>query len=322
MRRYIHAVPIMFALVATASAEPRIDALGETLPDVAKQALDRIPDQGRKLLAMRSYLRSARSLETRWSWTQAQIDAYEKSDQYVTAMAGVAAITTAFELKNPGYTLHVNKQVRSLDEQIEKWNANGSVKAAGAAIDEASAKWLTENPEAKPEALKAFLTDWKPPVTASLAAPGLTAHGRGAAFDFQVAKDGAVIAGADTGAVTTKWQGEGWGTKLADAVRLSTFPFEGPLKDPDEPWHYDYKPAESFKPPPAVAEAPATGGAATRPWAGSETAATPVLPVSVPTPQEKPAEAAVASEAPKATVVKKAVKKASAKRKKKSRRRR
>lgn len=235
-----------------AGAEPRIDGLVQNLPEPARKALDRIPDQDRKLLAMRSYLRSARSIESRWSWTAAEIEAYRKSDQYVTAMAAVAAVSKAFELKNPGYTLHINTEVRSLDEQIEKWNANGSVKAAAGEIGATTTKWLADNPKAGPGDLRNFLSDWNPASTASLAAPGLTAHGRGAAFDFQVAKGGAVIAGADTGSVSGRWEGDGWSEKLKEAVLLSTLPFEGPLTDPNEPWHYDYKPLETFRPDPSA----------------------------------------------------------------------
>ena len=270
-----------------ALGEPRIDAVRDALVEPARKALDRIPDQGRKLLALRSYLR-ARSLEARWSWTREEIDAYLKSDQYVSAMAAVAAVTRAFELKNAGYTLHVNTDVRSLDEQIDKWNANGSVKVAGAEIDAATAKWLIDQPKAGPDELRAFLVDWTPATTASLAAPGLTAHGRGQAFDFQIAKGNDVIAGADTGAVSGKWEAEGWTRKLQEAVRLSTLPFEGPLKDPNEPWHYDYKPLETYRPDPKAVSGPAAPSVVPGP-----TTSAPTPSANVPTPTAKPAEATV-----------------------------
>ena len=270
-----------------ALGEPRIDAVRDTLAEPARKALDRIPDQGRKLLALRSYLR-ARSLEARWSWTREEIDAYLKSDQYVSAMAAVAAVTKAFELKNAGYTLHVNTDVRSLDEQIDKWNANGSVQAAGAEINAATTKWLTDQPKAGPDELRAFLVDLTPAMTASLAAPGLTAHGRGQAFDFQIAKGNGVIAAADTGAVSGKWEAEGWTGKLQEAVRLSTLPFEGPLKDPNEPWHYDYKPLETYRPDPkAVAATPAPSVIPV------PAPSAPTPNANVPTPTAKPAEPTV-----------------------------
>lgn len=263
-----------------ALGEPRIDAVRDTLAEPARKTLDRIPDQGRKLLALRSYLR-ARSLEARWSWTREEIDAYLRSDQYVTAMAAVAAVTKAFELKNPGYTLHVNTDVRSLDEPIDKWNANGSVQVAGAEIDAATSKWFIDQPKAGPDRLRAFLVDWKPATTASLAAPGLTAHGRGQAFDFQIARGNEVIAGADTGAVSDKWDAEGWTSKLAEAVKLSTLPFEGPLKDPNEPWHYDYKPLEAYRPDPKAVAAVAAPSVPPVQSANAPSA-------NVPTPTAKP----------------------------------
>lgn len=326
------ALALGMLLLAPASADPRIDALGERLPDSAKAALTRIPDQGRKLLALRSYLRSERIIEARWSWTRPEIDAYEKSDAYVTAMAGVAAVTKAFEIRNPGHTLRVNTDVRSLDEQIDKWNGNASVGTAGTEIDAASTKWTADNPQAGPDRFRAFLVDWKPATTASLAAPGLTAHGRGMAFDFQVEKDGKVIAGADTGSVATAWEAGGWAAKLTEAVKLSTLPFEGPLTDPNEPWHYDYRPAKPYRPEPksdipVVAALPKTDAKPSKPderppivtvltaeEAASDAApqADVVPPAVVPAPQPRPAppQVAAANEQARPAATRKNVKKA------------
>lgn len=246
MRSLIKVSGLIFALLlaSTALAEPRMDAVQEKLPEPARKALEKIPEPDRKLLALRSYLRSAKSLEARWSWTEAEIAAYQKSDQYVTAMAAVAAVVKAFEVKNPGYTLHVNTEVRSLEEQLAKWNSNASVKSASAGMDAAATKWLADNSKAGADELRAFIVEWKPAGTSMLAAPGLTNHGRGEAFDFQVAQGQAVVAGAGGAA---EWNATGWNAKLQEAVRLSTMPFEGPLTDPNEPWHYDYDPPERAK---------------------------------------------------------------------------
>lgn len=277
-RRHAALLAAILAMTAhQAMAEPRIDAAAATLPDPARAALDRIPDQGDKLLATRSYLRSARTLESRWSWSKAQIEAYAKTDHYATAMAAVAAVSKAFEVKNPGYSLRVNTDVRSLDEQIDKWNANGSVEAAGNDLDAAATKWLADNPEAKPEQFRAFLTDWKG-ATPTLAAPGLSQHGRGLAFDFQVMDDGKAVAAADSGAIASAWRGAtpgpgGWDARLREAVRLSTMPFDGPLQNPDEPWHYDYKPKGGA--PDLVAEAPAPVAPWPRPVAAAPKPAAP-----------------------------------------------
>jgi hypothetical protein len=45
------------------------------------QTLTQLDGTGRRLLALRSYLRSAPHLAERWSWTQEQIDAFEGSPE-------------------------------------------------------------------------------------------------------------------------------------------------------------------------------------------------------------------------------------------------
>lgn len=298
-------IPVLLG-TAFASAEPGIDAIQQTLPEKARNALDQIPEPSRKLLALRSYLRSANSLDARWSWSQEQIQAYLKSDQYVSAMAAVAAVTRAFELKNPGYTLHVNTDVRSLEEQLAKWNSNGSVKAAATELSAATAKWLTNQPNAGPDALRVFLTGFRPVSTVMLAAPGLTNHGRGEAIDFQIAKGSTVVMGAGSSA---QWESEGWKAKLQEAVRLSTMPFAGPLQEPNEPWHYDYEPPEhselvvATQPWPSPV-APAMPSAATA-FAPDQPVAPPVAG-SVPVPAPRPGATARTDAEKPEVVVKKA----------------
>jgi hypothetical protein len=36
------------------------------------------------------------------------------------------------------------------------------------------------------------------------------------------------------------WEGQGWANKLAAVMRDTRF--VGPLKSPNEPWHYEYVP--------------------------------------------------------------------------------
>lgn len=219
-------------------------ALAQRLPDGAEAALGDIADQGRRLLALRSYLRSERSLEARWSWTKDEIAAFEASDAHDAAMQAVAKVTNAFEAANPGYSLYVNTHVRSLEEQIGKWNGNASVAVAGAELESAYADWARDNPKAGADALAAFLSGWQPKTTVMVAAPGLSPHGRAAAFDFQVSKDGAVIAAADTAIIADVWEKDGWARKLKAAVEASGAAFKGPLDRPPEPWHYEYDAAK------------------------------------------------------------------------------
>ncbi len=98
-------------------------------PRVAS-TLAAIPDPGRRLLALRSYLRAGDTLSERWSWTAEEIRRYEQSQEFRDAQAELDLVVAEFAATNPGYTLYVNRQVRSLDVQIERWNGNPSVGAA------------------------------------------------------------------------------------------------------------------------------------------------------------------------------------------------
>jgi hypothetical protein len=81
-----------------------------------------------------------------------------------------------------------------------------------------------------------------PVPTPTMAAPGLSPHGQMRAIDFQVHKDGAVVAGTRTATMAEDWDGAGWSAKLESAVRAASRRFVGPLESPREPWHYTYAP--------------------------------------------------------------------------------
>lgn len=220
----------------------RLDAQFQRLqraqPEQVSGTLDAIDGFGRKLLALRSYLRQ-QNLAARWSWTQAQIDAYRRSPDYQTLLAEIEAIRVRFESANPGYQLYANTEVRSLDQQIERWNENDAVAAIAERLGTEVCAGV--NPQRR-EALRAFLLAWQPPVRAPLAAPGLSSHGRARAIDFQIHQGNRVVAGPETARIESDWVRHGWSARLASAVRGVSGKFEGPLKSPDEPWHYEYDP--------------------------------------------------------------------------------
>ena len=83
---------------------------------------------------------------------------------------------------------------------------------------------------------------------ANLAAPGLTLHGKASAIDFQVMKDGQIIAGANSRQIEPVWQADGWDVKLKDSITAAGPSFHGPLERPFEPWHFDYKPGQALAP--------------------------------------------------------------------------
>lgn len=235
------------ARLPAADADLVQETLAQALPETVVQTLAAIPDTGRKLLAARSYFRSQASLEKRWSWTDAQITAYEGSLEQKQLLADIARINEHFGAVNPGYALYTNTKVRSLDKQITAWNENASVGVAAAQLMAALASDTTLNLSAENPHRAAQLNSWlashTPHPGPNLAAPGLSAHGQMHAIDFQIAQGTRVIAPADSALVETIWRAQGWDAKLQASITAAGPAFEGPLTSPDEPWHYSYSPA-------------------------------------------------------------------------------
>jgi hypothetical protein len=220
------------------------NALAKNLPVMAADALSKIPDPGPKLLAARSYYRSLAHLDSRWSWDEAKIAAFKDSPEQKALLAEIDRVAQHFSQSNPGYTLYANTNVRSLDQQISSWNSNASVITAGesllAALANESSMPLTADNIKLPEQLKTWLSAHAPKPSPNLAAPGLSAHGQMRAIDFQIEKNGALIAPADTAKVDTVWRAQGWDAKLKTSIIEAGPAFQGPLVSPDEPWHYTY----------------------------------------------------------------------------------
>lgn len=222
-------------------------ALASELPTPVSSTLWRIDGADRQLLALRSYLRNRDSLTTRWSWSEAQIADYQRSAEHRAAQQELAKIAARFAQSNPGYSLYVNPQVRSLDLQVRRWNENESVAAAARALEKRATRALARNSCGKPgdsteDSLRALLTSWYPPRAPTLAAPGLSKHGQARAFDFQVRRGERIVAGTDTSRSVSAWDRHGWTRKLRVAVTAASDKFSGPLQAPYEPWHYEYHP--------------------------------------------------------------------------------
>jgi hypothetical protein len=211
-------------------------------------ALARMDGDGRRLLALRSYLRNSNRLAERWSWTADQVAAYQSTPEHAELQSEIERVRAAFAQENPGFELWVNPQVRNLDIQLQSWNTNESVAAAAEALLTA-ARAFAESPAfqhannaAGQRALEQFLAGHVPVPTPTIAAPGLSPHGQLRAIDFQVHKDGAIVAGTRTATIAQEWDGAGWTQKLEAAVRAGSRRFVGPLESPREPWHYTYAP--------------------------------------------------------------------------------
>jgi hypothetical protein len=238
---------------AADTVEEHLAALRAGLDARVIETLAAIDGTGRQLLAMRSYVRSASSLEERWSWNDAQIAAYAGSPEKLRLDDALARVRCSFESANPGHTLFVNETIRSVDKQIDKWNRSETVKQAADHMLETIRVEVARPafPRASsPEGMSAFcnlLVTFKPDPTPSLAAPGLSLHGRMQAVDFQIMAGDRLVAGTDVSSVTESWETPGWKAKLQSAVNEANAGFVGPLKNPDEPWHYDFRPGATVE---------------------------------------------------------------------------
>lgn len=240
---------LVFTLVSGAAGAAAADTPfpAELAPPPSAEALAKIPDFGRKLLALRSYLRAGSRLPDRWSWSAAQIAAFEKTPEHEALAAEVAAVGAHFAACNHGYTLYVHAKVRSLDVQIEHWNSNESVGVAAGEIGEAwAAKFGAQDGAADKNELaemQRWLVSFKGSRQANIAAPGLSLHGRARAIDFQIQSGGKIVAAADSRQIEPVWRAEQWDRRLLASVVAAGPSFFGPLTSPDEPWHFDYDPA-------------------------------------------------------------------------------
>jgi hypothetical protein len=206
------------------------------------ETLSKIRGPERQLLALRAYLRADNALGERWSWSQSKLDAYPSTPEGRAAAADIDAVESAFAKANPGYTARANRMPRSLEQQLDHWNENGAVGAVAAQLTASLVRQFPSPSEPSAVQLREALSAWKPRAAAPLAAPGLSAHGQGRAFDFQIERDGRSVAGFDAAAARQQWDGAGWTQKLHAAVVASGRPFTGPLQSPYEPWHYAYTP--------------------------------------------------------------------------------
>lgn len=226
--------------------ETYMRAAAADLAPEEREALGRITEESRRLLALRGYLRAGGGAMSRWAWSREQIESYEKSEERAAAMLEVEKVRKEFETSNPGYSLRVNTNVRSLDEQLSKWNETESVRRAGEELlarareEVAKSSYGESASVADVRRFESFLRGSTTRATPTLAVPGLSPHGQSRAFDFQVVRGSQLIAGAS--ASDEAWDNAGWTQKLQDAVRRASARFTGPLASPREPWHYDYRP--------------------------------------------------------------------------------
>jgi hypothetical protein len=219
-----------------------VDQASVGLDPRAVDTLRGIRGANRRLLALRAYLRAGESLSVRWSWSQDRLTRYPATPEGKAAAADIDAVVAAFAKANAGYDLQVNRQPRSLEVQLAHWNDNASVGAVSESLAGFLDRTLGRSSSPSAMELRSALVQWTPNSAAALAAPGLSAHGQGRAFDFAVAHNGQVVAGLEAASAHQRWDEAGWTRKLHVAMVTSGKPFVGPLQSPYEPWHYAYTP--------------------------------------------------------------------------------
>lgn len=234
------------ARLASAPMQTWIHALAAPLPPMTRDSLQEAGSDGRQLLALRAYLRAEDTLVERWSWSQDRIDSFASSSDRQALDDAITRVRERFEAANPGYSLFVNPNVRSLETQLQAWNGNPAVSRGAQAIECAFASWVSQSRSprrpASVRAIREQLLAYKPDPPLPLAAPGLSAHGQMRAVDFHVVRGDEPVAVPDVGSIDAQWRQGGWAIKLKDAVEQSDAPFRGPLTLPNEPWHYEFVP--------------------------------------------------------------------------------
>ena len=220
-----------------------------TLPEHVRSTLERIPKLSRRSLAMSYYFRRSNELENGWSWTKKQVAEFKLTEQYAQMLVEIEKVKREFAENNPGYTLAVNVQARSLGSQIKKWNSVSSVGRAAKDFMDSCSRLLADTlafptvpDSASLNKFTTFLSTYGPKKgrVPTVAVPGLSKHGQLRAFDFKVKKGRRLIAGTTTRTIQTKWEKPGWTDKLREAIFSVSDRFEGPLDVPYEPWHYNY----------------------------------------------------------------------------------
>jgi hypothetical protein len=233
---------------AAANVETYINAAAQKLDPKVADSIGRIDGGPRRLLALRGYLRSRAALKSKWSWNDQEIAAYQRSAEYKAALAEIEKVKAKFQELNPGYSIEVNTEVRTLEAQIASWNRTQSVAAAAEPLFAAVQKELAgpgyNDPpdEAGLRRFQNFLANQNLAVSPTVATPGLSQHGQLRAFDFRITKGNQTVATTDSSTVKSVWDDQGWTRKLNAAVTAASRKFTGPLTAPREPWHYTYIP--------------------------------------------------------------------------------
>jgi hypothetical protein len=219
------------------------NGVAKTFPPKVQEALRMIGEPSRELLALRRYIRKAKTLDAQWVWSPQQMKDYEHSPHAMQVRAEIAKVTKQFEKQNPGYTLGTSP-IRDLARQVRLWNGNHTVREAAGrlrtkCLQEIEAPAYSDVPSADSiSKFKRFLGECAVHPEPTSAAPGLSDHGQMHAIDFIIVQGNRKIADTISSSIPIAWIKPQWDQKLKLAVQSSGSRFDGPLPHPPEPWHY------------------------------------------------------------------------------------
>ncbi len=239
--------PVRYAVPEQArKTQTYLDATARLLDKRMQGALKGVDDIGKRLLALKYYLKRRGAIKSSWAWTRAQAMRYKKSKDYTRSISELMKLRKVFEEMNPGFSLKANTDIRGVGDQVDLWNQTPSVEASSKSLLEKTVKELSdttwpENPDKKAlSRFQSFLSKAKVPVVPTVAVPGFSQHGQLRAFDIVIVAGGRIVAGTDAGSVRSVWDASGWTAKLKEAIDSASIHFSGPLHTPYEPWHYEF----------------------------------------------------------------------------------
>ena len=201
--------------------------------------------QALRLAALRRYLRfqnvENRDIHASWAWTAREAEQRSREEPALTLMTRAQAVQVAFARNNPTYSLALSP-VRSLASQVSLWNGNPGVQAAASTLKTQMLQILDDPAYGLPptaEQVDAFASRLQfaniNPEPGN-AAPGLSSHGQMRAVDFVVMQGSTIVATTSVATSETVWRAQGWAERVATLARQANL--SGPLRVPDEPWHW------------------------------------------------------------------------------------
>jgi hypothetical protein len=214
----------------------------------ARAVLSAIPNRARRMLAVAHYLHRRDQIDTLWTWTAQQVRAHQKTERYHHAMTDLRRVKRTFSRSNPGYVLVADTNARSLRVQVVYWNRERSVAAAAQELQDSCLAWLYDdsNPDrshgARRTRFLSRLESYAPRRLPTVAVPGLSLHGQIRAVDFAILRGGRLVAGTVSETADSVWNHGRWTERLRQAVTQAKVGLDGPLENPPEPWHYEYRP--------------------------------------------------------------------------------